>query len=657
MSSQKTRDKLDDWAMLLESDPNIDRRKCSRQVLMQILSLGGPRTGTLSNGFGLQSPWHTFKQWMPNITQTADGQASHNANFDQLLGHVGTTTDTPTNQTKAAYPETKVVLVERDEEKWLKSIQMQFSEALKPAGSYGVGKRSGYSDVPSGARLAQSGLTPSGANHVVLCDENRPSCGLCAQRGVECVYNDGLSFIFANFDSQSTTLGRTPMAVSRQKSPVRETLPASPVDLPQPCLVTSHCLQIHGAFLGIYLPQSCTAVNPSPAVTTGWLRAAYELSSTDQLLSDAFSALSIQCLGRHDDLEGKRRSQMLRGRVMRNLSRRIGSGSRALEDTTLACVMMLNFVESQSANSKGASGWLFHAQGVSALIKARGAKNHESSFGQQLFLGSRLMDLVGAIGTRKATETLHHLCSIPSLDPRCELTQLFDILHALPSTLEKLDIVVGLTSEGRLEEVKATTHGLIETCHNLIIRLRDWRTLLDVHNADAGNGQLVWEEPSDLYRSLPVDSPLRIFPTYFCFPNLDIAQQILLYMVGKVFLWTVIFAMEDVLEGMLPQHQTSSCTRTRSSGAEASHECRLLAIQVAQSFEYFVRPDMGLTAIDLFGFPVSFICNWLTERAVPERLWFRVLFNRLRTMNPGYTAFLESATKLHGECDIFELLQ
>lgn len=73
---------------------------------------------------------------MPNITQTADGQASHNANFDQLLGHVGTTTDTPTNQTKAAYPETKVVLVERDEEKWLKSIQMQFSEALKPAGRY-----------------------------------------------------------------------------------------------------------------------------------------------------------------------------------------------------------------------------------------------------------------------------------------------------------------------------------------------------------------------------------------------------------------------------------------------------------------------------------------------------------------------------------------
>lgn len=208
-----------------------------------------------------------------------------------------------------------------------------------------------------------------------------------------------------------------------------------------------------------------------------------------------------------------------------------------------------------------------------------------------------------------------------------------------------------------MEEVKATTHGLIETCHNLIIRLGDWRNLLDVHNADAGNGQLVWEEPSDLYRSLPVDSPLRIFPTYFCFPNLDIAQQILLYMVGKVFLWTVIFAMEDVLEGMLPQHQTSSCTRTRSSGAEASHECRLLAIQVAQSFEYFVRPDMGLTAIDLFGFPVSFICNWLTERAVPERLWFRVLFNRLRTMNPGYTAFLESATKLHGECDIFELLQ
>lgn len=135
------------------------------------------------------------------------------------------------------------------------------------------------------------------------------------------------------------------MTVSGQRSHVRERISASPVDLPQHCLVTSYQLQIHGAFLGIYLPETSTVANLPPVCTTGWLRAAYELCSTDQLLSDALSALSIQCLQRHGDLEGEQRSQMLRGRVIRNLSRRLNSGSRALEDTTLACVMVLNFVE------------------------------------------------------------------------------------------------------------------------------------------------------------------------------------------------------------------------------------------------------------------------------------------------------------------------
>lgn len=188
-------------------------------------------------------------------------------------------------------------------------------------------------------------------------------------------------------------------------------------------------------------------------------------------------------------------------------------------------------------------------------------------------------------------------------------------------------------------------------------QLRNWRTLLDIQHAVHGGKQLVWEEPSDLYRSLPVDSPFRIFPTYFCYFNLDIAQQILLYMVGKVFLWTVMSAMEDMLESMVPQHQTSNSIPTYPNRTVDAHECRLVAIQATQSFEYFVRPDMGLTAIDFFGFPVSFICNWLTERDAPERLWFRVILNRLYMINPGYTAFLETATKGHGECDIFELLQ
>jgi hypothetical protein len=212
--------------------------------------------------------------------------------------------------------------------------------------------------------------------------------------------------VFARFSSKSPMPDRT--SIPRQ-SPDRALLSTSPADLPQSCLVTSQCLQIHGAFLGVYLPQVHTAASSSPKISTGWLHTAYECSNTDKLLSDAFSALSLQCLRRNDDTANEMRSQMLRGRVLRNLSRRLDSGPQALEDTTLACVMVLNFAEvrlqpmtmssllisvkSQRASSKGASGWLFHAHGASALVEARGTKNYESDFGRQLFLGSRLMNV------------------------------------------------------------------------------------------------------------------------------------------------------------------------------------------------------------------------------------------------------------------------
>jgi hypothetical protein len=265
--------------------------------------------------------------------------------------------------------------------------------------------------------------------------------------------------------------------------------------------------------------------------------------------------------------------------------------------------------------------------------------------------------LVGGIATRKVTEITQNPHSAPPIYPPSDFSQLFDILHALPSTLGRLDIVVRLASEQHLEEAKITAQSLIRSCRRLIAQLQDWRTRLDRHNAAADSIQLVWEEPSDLYHSLPADSPLRIFPTYFCFLNLDMAQQILLHMVGKVFLWTVMFAMEDMLERMAPPQETSISEHTPSDGDLNRHECRRTAIQVAQSLEYFVRPDMGLTAIDFFGFPVSFICDWMTERDVPEKLWFRVIFDRLRVINAGYAAFLETASKLHGDCDIFDLLQ
>ncbi|RVX70421.1 hypothetical protein B0A52_05920 [Exophiala mesophila] len=157
MPSQKTLDELGDWVILLQPDQNIDRRKCVRKVPMEVLSLGAPRTGTLSMASAykiLGIPSYHFASVVVN-SRDADMwleamDAKYNPDsrrpaftrrdFDQLLGHVGATTDAPTilfwQELIAAYPEAKVVLVERDEDKWLKSIRVLFSESLNPVGRY-----------------------------------------------------------------------------------------------------------------------------------------------------------------------------------------------------------------------------------------------------------------------------------------------------------------------------------------------------------------------------------------------------------------------------------------------------------------------------------------------------------------------------------------
>jgi hypothetical protein len=53
----------------------------------------------------------------------------------------------------------------------------------------------------------------------------------------------------------------------------------------------------------------------------------------------------------------------------------------------------LTTTKSHRANREGASGWLSHAQGISALVHARGAKNYSSDFGRELVSGSRLISV------------------------------------------------------------------------------------------------------------------------------------------------------------------------------------------------------------------------------------------------------------------------
>ena len=124
----------------------------TRTVPMQVLSLGMHRTGTVSmqaalETLGCKPTYHGYTalynlDHLPLWTAAFEAKYHNNGepftreNWDQLLGKYGAVTDAPSicfaEELINAYPETKIVLVERDVETWYSSFEGLMNEYYLP---------------------------------------------------------------------------------------------------------------------------------------------------------------------------------------------------------------------------------------------------------------------------------------------------------------------------------------------------------------------------------------------------------------------------------------------------------------------------------------------------------------------------------------------
>ena len=145
--------RIGNYAIMYNPDPNIDRSTCHRTVPMQVLCPGYSRTGTLTmqKALGILGiPAYHFSSILGNVREVdlwmeaLEGKYNGKGNareldrgfWDGLLGHVGGVTDSPTNlftrELLEAYPEVKVVLVEREMQSWLRSWSAYCEGAYGP---------------------------------------------------------------------------------------------------------------------------------------------------------------------------------------------------------------------------------------------------------------------------------------------------------------------------------------------------------------------------------------------------------------------------------------------------------------------------------------------------------------------------------------------
>jgi hypothetical protein len=176
----------------------------------------------------------------------------------------------------------------------------------------------------------------------------------------------------------------------------------------------------------------------------------------------------------------------------------------------------------------------------------------------------------------------------------------------LPSIMEAFDTLIGST---RKIPERPVLVRLGQLCSSLSGQLQAWNEKLK----EQVQGQLYWMTPSLAHS--PADDPIlgRIFPLAFHFPNLRIAQLLLLYWSMLILLYRTIQDIEKRLEWQIASatetnHSFGLHSRDKSEYSSHSNPSNeviaLLANNISQSLEYCYRTTNGTHGSQLASFPL-----------------------------------------------------
>lgn len=221
--------------------------------------------------------------------------------------------------------------------------------------------------------------------------------------------------------------------------------------------------------------------------------------------------------------------------------------------------------------------------------------------------------------------------------------RLFEVLHTLPEILRQGDYIDLVVKSNKLlsDETTELVNLLTTQCEYFRMRLSAWYEALESnypssHDHSQSTSKLHWFESSTLYDQLPPGSPFRIFPSYVCFKDPDVAYQTVLHWTALLLMYSTLHFVHARLQFHKVDPLPYNFIRFTTPGA-----ARSLALLIAQSLEYFVHPDMGLLGTNIIGFPLSVTQGYFSYTNSEELLWFDVIFQRIRDMGSGLRGFLK----------------
>ena len=215
---------------------------------------------------------------------------------------------------------------------------------------------------------------------------------------------------------------------------------------------------------------------------------------------------------------------------------------------------------------------------------------------------------------------------------------------ALPGIMEQSDTLSAKLDNGVRDGIEAEVSQLSYLCRDFESQLLSWYEQLQA--LEGGDTSLYWEEPSELYASLPMDSEARVFPLMLSFLNIDVAQQLVLHWVGLLVMNSLLEQMHDKLQ--MAGISTSALFATDSGGEDSKFVHHQMAVNITRSLEYLSFPQMGLSIVNYLGLPLNMTYGYWNTRQAKERFFYAIILARLRTMNTGAGSFIDSMARSGG---------
>ncbi|KAE8154594.1 hypothetical protein BDV25DRAFT_147541 [Aspergillus avenaceus] len=461
------------------------------------------------------------------------------------------------------------------------------------------------------------------------CDGQRPSCGQCLSRNEQC------PGYVRNYKFVNTSSARVPSPNPGKASGARKGL----CRLDAGKSLSSQTLVLQRSAVADY----CGSYFLDNVIRSGldifgryldWMALVPSLDLREPSLRSVFLALGAARVGRtYNDDRMNRLSSQAYSLALNQLRTRIQTGAGGLEDEVLASMMFLATYETMEGSSSRGLGWASHTQAALSLVQSQGFSAEWSTVKHGLFEGLRTFAIVHCIGTRKPTFLASpEWTSLPWKGyAKSPQQYLLDLLTEVPGFLQQMDTVVSVSDP--LEKYEK----LAKICDNysdFAIRLDTWYETYKHHNP----GPLYWEQPSDLYKTQRTTQLYTPFAKCIVFPNPETGRIQLFYWTTHLLLFSNLgMVYQECLMGkelgLKPTLPPFPCNITRMHG---------IAVDIAKSMEYFLRPETVSLASCSLAFPISIALGYFEYYNLPEVQWFRVVFDHIKGFGVDVGSFIDA---------------